>query len=163
MAVCIPLGIWNGQPCLFAFCLLISFQLTQKNVTVGAYFNITVGYLLSSEDLPMHHNNINLNKTFAFKFTNENSSSTHLVFWITTHLSFLWLSLSFLWLCFIFFRICLLFCPLLWCNCCICANVPFISADCKSGGIPIPFMPLVSCWCGRFRRPEHTYVTIVLH
>ena len=48
MAVCIPPGIRNGQPCLFAFCLLISFQLTKKNVTVGAYFNITVGYLLSS-------------------------------------------------------------------------------------------------------------------
>ena len=93
MTVCIPLGIRNGQPCLFAFCLLISFQLTQKNVTVGVFFfNITVGYLLSSGDLPMHHNNINLNKTFTFKFKWEHQL-THFVSWLAAHLYFLWLCL----------------------------------------------------------------------
>ena len=32
-----------------------SFYLLIKKIIVGAYLNITVGYFLSSGDLPMHH------------------------------------------------------------------------------------------------------------
>ena len=67
VTVSIPQRICNGQPFLFAFCLFIYFQLTHKNVTVGAYFNIIVGSLFFLRRLANASQQYKSIKTFTLK------------------------------------------------------------------------------------------------
>ena len=72
MVVCILLGIRNGQPCLFAFCLLNSFIRSFRKYNCRYQFNITVGFVLFRR-LANASQQYKL-KLFTFNY-NENSIS----------------------------------------------------------------------------------------
>ena len=76
MIVCIPQGIRNERPWLFAFHLIISFSSRSKEYSKMYIFQFYNGVLFAYGDLPLHHKQYKINKTFTFTFATDISHST---------------------------------------------------------------------------------------